>query len=154
MKQVVGIDEVGRGPLAGPVTVCVLSCEINLYKKLKKNKNLPISGKDSKKLKTSDREKYEKVLKSLARENKISYSINHVSNKVIDSKGLSFAIKLAIGKGLENLKLKNYLKIKNYKLKILLDGGLRAPKEFKNQKTIKSMDFILKKVMANYTTEK
>ena len=134
--KIVGIDEVGRGPLAGPVTVCIVSCELNLYKKLKKNKNLPISGKDSKKLKTSDREKYEKVLKSLARENKISYSINHVSNKVIDSKGLSFAIKLAIGKGLENLKLKNYLKIKNYKLKILLDGGLRAPKEFKNQKTI------------------
>ena len=136
MKFIVGIDEVGRGPLAGPVTVCVVSCEEKIYKKLKKNKNLPKFGKDSKKLKPAEREKYEKVLKILAREGKISYSINHISNKIIDSKGLSFAIKKAIEKGLKNLKLENYLKIKNSKLKILLDGGLRAPKEFKNQKTI------------------
>jgi ribonuclease HII len=62
MKYIVGIDEVGRGPLAGPVTVGVLVCEAELYKKLKRNKELPPTGKDSKKLSEKDRQKYAEVL--------------------------------------------------------------------------------------------
>ncbi len=127
--KIVGIDEVGRGPLAGPVTVCVVACDVNVYTKLKKNKNLPAFGKDSKKLKAEDREKYEKVLKILAKEGKISYSINHISNKVIDRLGLTFAINTSILLGTKKLKL-------NKNSQILLDGGLKAPKEYKNQKTI------------------
>ncbi len=61
MKLIVGIDEVGRGPLAGPVTIGAVVCEEQNYKKLKKNKKLPPLGKDSKKLKEKDREKYTKV---------------------------------------------------------------------------------------------
>lgn len=128
--MIVGIDEVGRGPLAGPVTICVVACDENEYKKLKKNKNLPSAGKDSKKLKQKDREKYENFLKVLTKENKIFYSINHISNKIIDKKGISYCIKYAISIGLRKLKINH----KNSK--ILLDGGLKAPKEFVFQKTI------------------
>ena len=127
--KIVGIDEVGRGPLAGPVTVCVVACDSKNYTKLKTDKRLPSIGKDSKKLSKEDREKYNKVLKKLAKDNDISYSINHISNKVIDSKGLSFAIKKAIHLGIKKLRLPK-------SSQILLDGGLKAPKEFKNQKTI------------------
>lgn len=127
--KIVGIDEVGRGPLAGPVTVCAVSCDEKIYKSLFKNKNLPPVGKDSKKLKESDREKFEKVLKQLTKEGKISYKITHVSNTVIDTKGLSFSIKKALNSSVVGLKLKN-------DSKILLDGGLKAPSEFKYQKTI------------------
>ncbi len=129
MKTIVGIDEVGRGPLAGPVTVCVVACDIEIYKKLKRNNNLPGFGKDSKKLKEKDREKYEKVLKILVKERKISFSINHIGNKVIDSHGLSFSIKKALNLGIKKLKISK-------DTQILLDRGLKAPKEFKNQKTI------------------
>lgn len=128
-KFIVGIDEVGRGPLAGPVTVCAVSCDISIYKELKKSKKLPALGKDSKKLKEKDREKFQKVLKEFSIANKISYSIFHVSNKVIDKKGISYAIKFAIYKNLVKLSL-------SYGDQILLDGGLKAPTEFTNQKTI------------------
>lgn len=129
MKYIVGIDEVGRGPLAGPVTVCAVVCDETQYKKLKLSKLLPKSGKDSKKLKEQDRNKFQKELKSLKTENKINFSITHVSNKVIDSKGISYAIRFAIKKNLESLKVS-----KNSK--ILLDGSLKAPEEYKDQKTI------------------
>ncbi len=127
--KIVGVDEVGRGPLAGPVTVCAVSCDEKIYTSLFKNKNLPPLGKDSKKLTAFDREKYQKVLKQLKKEKKISYVIVHVSNTTIDTKGLSFSIKKALTSCVVSLKL-------NKNSKILLDGGLKAPIEFALQKTI------------------
>lgn len=129
MKYIVGIDEVGRGPLAGPVTIGVVVCEEKIYKNLKKNKKLPPLGKDSKKLKEKDREKYSKVLEQLKNQGKISFRVNHISNTVIDSKGISFAIKRGIKDAFKKLKLK----IRTSEVR--LDGGLKAPEGFK-QKTI------------------
>ena len=120
----------GRGPFAGPVSVCVVSCSIQNYSKLKKLKTLPKAGLDSKKLKSNERENYSRELKLLAKENKLFFSINHISNKIIDSKGLTFSINKAMQQGI------NKLKLSNKDSTILLDGGLRAPKEFLNQKTI------------------
>ncbi|MEI6842987.1 MAG: ribonuclease HII [bacterium] len=126
MKYIVGIDEVGRGPLAGPVTVCVVSCEASLYKRLTRDKKLPPLGKDSKKLSPQSRENYAQVLKKSA----ITFAIIHISNKIIDTKGLSFAIKKAMGDGIKKLKLSGV------DCDVRLDGGLKAPAEFKKQKTI------------------
>ncbi len=126
---IVGVDEVGRGPLAGPVTVCALACLQSTYTKLKKSKNLPARGIDSKKLKSPEREKFAAILNKLKKEGKINYSISHISNKIIDKRGLSFAIKKGIENSIENLKI-------NSASKILLDGSLKAPLRFNNQKTI------------------
>jgi ribonuclease HII len=126
MRYIVGIDEVGRGPLAGPVTLCVISCEIKLYKKLKKDKRLPGVGLDSKKLSEKDREKYAKILKYIG----VPYVVANVSNKNIDEKGISACINGAISKGIKKLELNSK------QCEILLDGGLKAPREFKKQKTI------------------
>ncbi len=130
MRLIVGIDEVGRGPLAGPVTVCLVACEEKRYNKLKKNKKLPPLGKDSKKLSAKDRRRYSSVLKDLVREEQILYSINHISNKVVDAKGISFCVKKAISLGIGKLKLNPN------SCCILLDGGLKAPPDFQKQKTI------------------
>jgi ribonuclease HII len=105
MKFIVGIDEVGRGPLAGPVTVGVVVCEEKKYKLLKNNKKLPPLGKDSKKLKEKDREKYVKVLEELKKQKVINFSVVHVSNTIIDTKGISYAIKKGIKDGFKNLKI-------------------------------------------------
>ncbi len=129
-KFTVGIDEVGRGPLAGPVTVCLVVCKTEIYKTLQKNKDLPKRGIDSKKLLYSDREKFSEVLRKLSKSGQISYTILHISNKIIDSHGISFAVRSAISQGVRKLKISP----KNSN--ILLDGNLYAPKEFKNQKTI------------------
>ena len=133
MKYIIGIDEVGRGPLAGPVCLCAVRVEAGMYKRLQKNTNLPALGRDSKKLSKKDREKYAKVLKSLMSkrhfDTKFSYVICSVSNVVIDTKGLSFAIKKAISKCLLTPGV-------SWNDTVLLDGGLKVPIEFKNQQTI------------------
>lgn len=160
MKYIIGIDEVGRGPLAGPVTVGIVLCEKTKYKKLKKDKDLPALGKDSKKLSPEKREKYSKYIKSI----KIEYKVLHISNNIIDKIGISNAIKKAIKNGLQ--KLTKGLVLRD--INILLDGGLKAPSEFKNQKTIirgdekekiiawasilakVSRDNLMKKISVNY----
>ncbi len=131
MKFIVGVDEVGRGPLAGPVTVGIVVCEEKIYKNLKKNKKLPPLGKDSKKLTEKDREKYSEVLLELKKQGKISFSINHISNNIIDTKGISFAIKKGIKDAFKKLKIK----LKNTEVR--LDGGLKAPEGFAQRTIIK-----------------
>ena len=145
MKYIVGIDEVGRGPLAGPVTVGVVVCESKLYTKLKKDKHLPPLGKDSKKLTPESRQKYAQYLKSLQQlimsKTVFDIAVVHVSNKVIDEKGISWAIKHAMQKGL-NRCIKKFSQVSTSfsfdkeQFQILLDGGLKAPTEFRKQKTI------------------
>ena len=98
---------------------------------MKKDKHLPISGKDSKKLSQKDREKYAKYLKYIG----VPYVIVNVSNKIIDKTGISVAIRKAIKIGLEKIFPRTHLG-RGDKYKILLDGGLKAPKEFTTQKTI------------------
>lgn len=135
MKYIVGIDEVGRGPLAGPVTLCAVRVEAGMYKRLQKNKhlpaqvNLPPVGRDSKKLSKKDRKKYSKILCDLALEGKLQFTIVMQSNTVIDTKGLSFAIKKALAMCLQKVGTGD-------KDLVLLDGGLKAPVEFTNQQTI------------------
>ncbi len=129
MTYIIGIDEVGRGPLAGPVTLCAVRVEAGVYKKLQKNKKLPALGRDSKKLSRKEREKYSKILCDLAQEGKLQFTIVMQSNTVIDTKGLSFAIKKSLTLCLQKLSATE-------KDIILLDGGLKAPKEFTNQQTI------------------
>lgn len=144
MKYIVGIDEVGRGPLAGPVAVGVVMCESKLYTKLKKDKHLPPFGKDSKKLTPESRQKYAQYLKSLqlsTSQTVFNAVLVHISNKVIDEKGISWAIKHAIQKGLYKCVRKlsqasGGLSFEKEQFQILLDGGLKAPTEFRKQKTI------------------
>jgi ribonuclease HII len=136
MKTIVGIDEVGRGPLAGPVTVCAVACESKLYTKLKRSKNLPPLGKDSKKLSSSDREKYAEYLKYIG----VPYAVINVSNKVIDRRGITWAITKATSDGFKKIEktFSHSQECENVSdsVRVLLDGGLKAPSRFKNQKTI------------------
>ena len=123
-KYVVGIDEVGRGPLAGPVTVCAFAMPIDF--------NAKSFGKikDSKKLKPKEREGIFCRLKELKKNKKVNYVVSFESSKLIDKIGIVPAIKKALGKSLEKLKLNPK------ECRVLLDGGLKAPEKYKNQKTI------------------
>ena len=122
MKWVVGIDEVGRGPLAGPVTVCALVIPEGL--------TFGEGPFDSKKLSPRKREQIFKRIKELKKQGKLNYKLASVSHTVIDRKGIGYAVRKAISRALERLR------IPDPKCHILLDGGLRAPKEYKNQRTI------------------
>lgn len=140
-KWIIGIDEAGRGPLVGPVTVGVFGAEQKMQKWLLKN-IFQNKLRDSKKLSPKKREEIYKKFLILKKENKISFTVSHISNKIIDEKGISYAIRLGIKRCLNNIftdwsffRGREFLD--NHKnFKILLDGSLKAPKEFKNQKTI------------------
>src|SRR3989344_4673363 len=125
MKCVVGIDEVGRGPLAGPVCVAAVAIEKRFYEEiLGEFKDL----KDSKKTSANLREKWLKKIDKFPKS--IFYSVSLVGNIAIDKKGIIRAIEISLSRSLGKLDLKPD------KCEVLLDGSLRAPKKFKNQKTI------------------
>ena len=124
LKFVVGIDEVGRGPLAGPIAICAFKMPVNF------NARKFGKIKDSKQLTAENRKAIFGLLHDLKKEKHIDYFVSYESAKRIDTIGLSKTIKNCLEKCLKNLKIKPHECI------ILLDGGLKAPAHFKNQKTI------------------
>jgi len=123
MNSVVGIDEVGRGPLAGPLCVCALKLtpKSQFY-------SSPIV-RDSKKLTEKQRLVFFELLKKEAQEGSVFYKLSYLSPQVIDTLGMSKALLLATKKTLEKLNVgKNET--------ILLDGSLKAPSIYTNQTTI------------------
>ena len=120
----IGIDEVGRGPIAGPVAVGAFVF-LN-----KKSVNFFKGVKESKQLTEEKRELWFAKILEGQKKGLVNFSVVFQSEKVIDEKGISFAIKKALNASLANLA------IKPVEALILLDGGLKASEEYKNQKTI------------------
>ncbi len=132
-RLIIGIDEVGRGAFAGPVSVGAYAMHesgLKNFKKIGAFKNL----KDSKKLKKADRELWLIKIKDWSEKNNCSYIVSHSSSTLIDKKGLTHAINVALKKCLASLK--NKIKFLEHEVIVLLDGGLKAPLEFIHQKTI------------------
>lgn len=125
----IGIDEAGRGPLAGPVTVAAVASKYSLssikYRILLKD------IRDSKKLSQKKREEWFRRLNESG-----SFYIAHssISSKSIDRIGISKSVRRAIKNCLRILNTK-YLAL-NTRSCIWLDGSLYAPPEYKNQQTI------------------
>jgi ribonuclease HII len=119
-KIVVGLDEAGRGPLAGPVVAAAVSIIANC--KLK-NENLK-SLRDSKKLTPKKREEF---LKLIMRNPFIKWGIGKVSEKIIDKINIKNAAELAMEKALKNLEKK----IKKKADFLLIDGNHINSKKLK-----------------------
>ncbi len=77
-----GVDEVGRGPLAGPIVAAsvVLNLDYN------NDKDLILGIKDSKKLTAKSREELSEIIKSKA----LYYNIVEIDNNQIDNKGIAW----------------------------------------------------------------
>ncbi|MDP2910672.1 MAG: ribonuclease HII [bacterium] len=102
-KRVIGLDEVGRGPLAGPVIACAITVPEFLISNFKF-----LNIKDSKKLSAKQREKIYEVLKD---NHDVKWGIGRVSEKVIDRINILEATKLAMQRAVKSLEknLKNEL---------------------------------------------
>lgn len=124
MKYIIGIDEVGRGALAGPVTVTALMLPRNF-----KNQNSKIKLKDSKKLSLKQREIWFAWIKE---NSKIYYSVASVPPKIIDKINISNAANLAATRAFNKLTQK----VKTKSCNIFLDGGLYLNGKILNAKTI------------------
>lgn len=93
INLVAGIDEVGRGPLVGPVVACAVILPKDFYME---------EINDSKKLSEKKRE----MLYSVIIENAISVGIGVKSEKVIDEVNIYEATKLAMIDAVNNLSVK------------------------------------------------
>lgn len=113
-KILAGADEVGRGPLAGPVVCCVVVCKESLLKSLKRMKI-----KDSKALSAKKRrEIYEKINKIKIKG--LWWKVSFVSEKIIDKINILKATFLGFKRCLEKIDPKPHL--------ILIDGNQRIPR--------------------------
>jgi len=121
IKYIIGVDEAGRGPLAGPITVAGVVAPANF--KFPVNSKLKL--KDSKKLSPQQREKWFQYLKTHP---KISYAFSSVSAAVINRIGIQKSTKLAVARVMRRLGGRR-------QATVLLDGSLYAPKHY-SQKTI------------------
>lgn len=129
IKYVLGVDEAGRGPLAGPVAVGIVKLQVTSYK-LKARNGWFKDLKDSKKLSEKAREEWFAKMRKAEKDGWLQFAVAFGSARMIDKKGIVFAIKNALNKAI--------LKVgaKGDETLALLDGGLRAPEEFNSQKTI------------------
>ncbi len=125
--KIVGIDEVGRGPIAGPVGVGVFAIDEVYYRELTKKRFFK-GIRDSKALTPEAREKWISKIHEL-NSSAISWTVYLGSSKQVDKKGVANVIREGIAHGLQVVEA-------SPADKILLDGGIRAPKEFSQQKTI------------------
>ena len=123
-KYVIGIDEAGRGPLAGPVAVGAVKISKDFDQDMFKG------VRDSKKLTAFTREKWYRKLCTLRREGILDFAVSFSTEKIIDERGIVPAILSALEDSLDSINARPS------KCKILLDGGLRAPEKFYDQKTI------------------
>ncbi|MEK7607331.1 MAG: ribonuclease HII [Patescibacteria group bacterium] len=124
VTHIVGIDEVGRGPLAGPVTVC--ACKVPHQFDFSYFKGI----KDSKKLSPKKRTEWFEKISALKSKGHLDFAIASISAMEIDKIGISQAIKKALNQSLESLALAPD------KTLIKLDGALVAPEKFLFQETI------------------
>lgn len=127
IKYTIGIDEAGRGPVAGPISVGAVCARISsnidheLFSK---------GIKDSKKLTPKKRD----ILFAWIQENNdLKEGIGFVSASEIDSKGIVSATAAAMQAAIDVVMPEDCAV---NEILVLLDGGLRAPEVFKNQQTI------------------
>lgn len=121
MRIIVGIDEVGRGPLAGPVTIGIVVCRTVLA----------VPGlTDSKKMTEAAREKTALIARELQKDGAISFGVFSAPAERVDAFGIETCIKNLIARGLSHLAPEPNL------VEVKLDGRLKAPAAYRQEAII------------------
>lgn len=158
-KYIIGIDEVGRGPIAGPVAVCAFMIKDSSFTTIPTDKKPACAGrlpklKDSKKLTKRQRVTWFNYLKDAKSKGLCDFAVSFVSSENIDKFGIVKCIQKALNQSLEKVTTQDFPNFSHFTLKgsdadknlenpapltsfqIYLDGGLKAPVEYINQETI------------------
>lgn len=118
MRFIVGVDEAGRGPLAGPVAVGIVAVPVGF------DVALEFPGvKDSKKLSEKKREQIFAQLEERKKLGDVRFSVCFEDATVIDTKGIAHAVRKAMWRGVRALSPEDVEKV-------FLDGSLSAPPEY------------------------
>lgn len=127
-KYIIGVDEVGRGPWAGPVVACACILPENII--------IPDGITDSKKLTDKKRQAFSEFLVK-----NIPYQIAEVSSQDIDELNILQATFVAMNKAVSGLV--EQLGINENEFYVLVDGNKIPPFEtFKNAESIVKGDSI------------
>lgn len=135
MTYILGVDEAGRGPLAGPVSVGVVKVAdgidlLEIFPGLN----------DSKKLSEKKREILYTTLQEEIKKGTVQAVVCLSSEQMIDEKGIAYAIRHALGRGVRKL-LPDVSEGK-----VFLDGSLKAPPEYE-QETVIGGDALIPAIM-------
>jgi ribonuclease HII len=128
MRWIVGIDEVGRGALAGPVTVAAVALAVDRHGRILAPSFRTL--KDSKKLTAAQRER---LAKGLRRHPRVRFSVARVYPRGIERMNISAAANRAARKAFERLRAGSRFPKGTV---IYLDGGL-----FLGDKTTQKRNF-------------
>lgn len=124
MPYLIGIDEAGRGPLAGPVAVGAVIVPSAF------EWHLADGAKDSKQMTEKARETMYERLCTLREEGILDFAVAFSSASVIDKRGIAYAVSDALARALVKAGASPDIS------EIRLDGSLYAPAHFTDQKTI------------------
>src|SRR3989344_7097183 len=137
MAFMLGVDEAGRGPLAGPVAVAVVMVPGGLDGA----REFP-GVADSKALSERKREAVFTMLEARLASGDLRFVVEYGSEGDIDARGIAVVIRAAVARGVNAL-------VREYKvqplesgtkvepcIRVLLDGALRAPPEYAQQTII------------------
>ena len=127
-KIVIGLDEAGRGPLAGPVFAAAVIINFSNHLSIKSLKRLKV--RDSKKLTPKKREQIYEVLISHPL---IKWAASRASEKVVDRINILQATKLAMKRAVKNLEKK----IKKQADFLILDGRIKLDLDIPQKSIIK-----------------
>ncbi len=123
-KFLLGVDEAGRGPLAGPVAVGVVAVPEGFDVA-----NEFLGVKDSKLLSEKRRENIFQMIEARVARGDARFSVQFESAESIDEEGIATAVRRAVARGVNALAPDSAL------VSVQLDGSLHAPAEY-SQKTI------------------
>jgi len=116
---VAGVDEAGRGPLAGPIVACAVILPPFTE---------PFIDKDSKGMRSKEREEAYEIIKSKA----LAIGTAVVDSSLIDRVGILRANQIAFKRALEDLKhnfhvvISDYLPVEGYECIALVKGDERS----------------------------
>ena len=147
-KIIIGVDEVGRGPLAGPVVVCAFAvCQSSAtnffrqagtrfassgkstwaYKKFIALLSDKSKIKDSKKLSEKQREE---IFSQIKNSSDFVWAIGQVSESMIDKINILQATKLAMQKAMKKLLAKVGLESDSSRFCVLIDGNMKFDENY------------------------
>ena len=128
---IVGIDEAGRGPLAGPLSVGIVLIHKNKIDHVAKHL---VHVRDSKKLSPSKREDIIQQARALEISGHLFARTVLTDAYTIDNNGLSDAIRQSIQEGIAELV--EFVGINPKTVFVQLDGSLKAPHYYRQQTTV------------------
>ena len=126
-RYLIGVDEAGRGPLAGPVAVGAFAVRSGLV--LRKFRGV----KDSKRLTSQQREQWFRVIQEYSDKGEIFYAVSFAKAETIDERGLTYSVYSAINRCLRRLEAFDR---ECKKAEVRLDGLLQASGRYTDQRTI------------------